>query len=191
MSIYKMKGKASDPSLHQRIHQYNIVGRASPTSKTPNPKIYRMRLFSKNVVTAKSKFWYFMKKINKVKKSSGEILAVNEIFEKKPYTVKNYGIWLRYDSRTGTHNMYKEFRDTTQCGAISQLYADMAGRHRALASSISIIRVVPIKDSECNRPSISQLHKSKLKFPIIGRVPLIAKKKRKLFVPHRPKLFLK
>ena len=22
--------------------------------------------------------------------------------------VKNYGIWLRYDSRTNTHNMYKE-----------------------------------------------------------------------------------
>jgi hypothetical protein len=36
------------------------------------------------------------------------MLAINEIFEKNPTTIKNYGIWLRYQSRTGYHNMYKE-----------------------------------------------------------------------------------
>lgn len=30
-----------------------------------------------------------------------------QIFEKKPATVSNYGIWMRYDSRTGHHNMYR------------------------------------------------------------------------------------
>merc|ERR1719336_592213 len=58
-----------DPSLTARIHQYQIVGRAAPTPKNPTPKIFRMRLFAKNTVLAKSRFWYFMKKLNKAKKS--------------------------------------------------------------------------------------------------------------------------
>lgn len=45
-----------------------------------------------------------------------------QIFEKKPTTVKNFGVWVRYQSRTGYHNMYKEYRDCTLNGAIEQLY---------------------------------------------------------------------
>jgi Ribosomal proteins 50S-L18Ae/60S-L20/60S-L18A len=44
-----------------------------------------------------------------------------QIFERKPTTVKNYGIWVRYMSRTGFHNMYKEYRDTTLNGAVEQV----------------------------------------------------------------------
>ncbi len=44
-----------------------------------------------------------------------------QIFEENPNVVKNYGIWLRYDSRSGTHNMYKEFRDITLNNAIDKL----------------------------------------------------------------------
>jgi large subunit ribosomal protein L18Ae len=36
--------------------------------------------------------------------------------------VRNYGVWLRYDSRTGTHNMYREYRDVTVTGAVTQCY---------------------------------------------------------------------
>jgi large subunit ribosomal protein L18Ae len=77
-----------------------------------------MRLFAPNKVVAKSRFWYFLKKFRKVKKATGEIVAVNEIFEKKPTTVKTFGIWLRYDSRSGTHNMYKEYRELTRTSAV-------------------------------------------------------------------------
>ena len=45
-----------------------------------------------------------------------------QIYEKKPTTVKNFGVWVRYQSRTGYHNMYKEYRDTTLNGAIESLY---------------------------------------------------------------------
>ena len=45
-----------------------------------------------------------------------------QIFEKHPTTVKNFGVWVRYQSRTGYHNMYKEYRDTTLNGAVEQLY---------------------------------------------------------------------
>ena len=118
---------------------------------------------------------YFLRKLRKVKKANGQIIAINEvgarrfsseshllfrqeigrcrackhvlrhglqscrhhplddtlgishsrlllqIFERKPTTVKNYGIWVRYMSRTGFHNMYKEYRDTTLNGAVEQV----------------------------------------------------------------------
>ncbi len=51
-----------------------------------------------------------------------EALVAVQIYEKKPTTVKNFGVWVRYQSRTGYHNMYKEYRDTTLNGAVEQLY---------------------------------------------------------------------
>lgn len=58
--------------------------------------------------------------------------------ERKPGVVKNIGIWLRYDSRSGTHNMYREYRDLTMPGAVTQCYRDMGARHRARAHSIQV-----------------------------------------------------
>lgn len=182
--------KKLDKSLQQKVHQYLIVGRLTPTAKNPNPKIYRMKIFAPNEVLGKSKFWYYMKKMNKIKKSVGEVLSVSEIFEKDPHRVKNFGVWLRYDSRTGTHNMYKEFRDTTQNGAISQVYSDMSGRHRALSSNIAILRICEVKASDCRREIIKQMHNSKLKFPAVRRLMCQSKSKRRTFQPYRPKLFL-
>ena len=42
------------------------------------------KLWATNEVHAKSKFWYFLRKLKKVKKSNGQMLAINEIFEKNP-----------------------------------------------------------------------------------------------------------
>ncbi|KAI7724561.1 hypothetical protein M8C21_030440, partial [Ambrosia artemisiifolia] len=36
----------------------------------------------------------------------------NTYMKKNPTTIKNYGIWLRYQSRTGYHNMYKEYKES-------------------------------------------------------------------------------
>jgi len=80
-----------------------------------------MRVFAPNPVLAKSKFWYHMKRQHKVRKVQGEVVSVQEIYEKHAGVVKNYGIVLRYLSRTETINMYKEFRDTTLAGAVSQM----------------------------------------------------------------------
>ncbi|KAJ7755395.1 hypothetical protein DFH07DRAFT_743405 [Mycena maculata] len=40
-------------------------------------------------------------------------------------------VWLQYDSRLGTHNMYKEFRDLSRADTVKSLYQDMVARHRA------------------------------------------------------------
>ncbi|XP_028124023.1 60S ribosomal protein L18a-like isoform X5 [Camellia sinensis] len=45
-----------------------------------HPKIYRMKLWATNEVRAKSKFWYFLRKLKKVKKSNGQMLAINEAY---------------------------------------------------------------------------------------------------------------
>ncbi|KAF5738315.1 60S ribosomal protein L18a-like [Tripterygium wilfordii] len=61
-----------------RFHQYQVVGRGLPTESDEHPKIFRMKLWATNEVRAKSKFWYFLRKLKKVKKSNGQVLAINE-----------------------------------------------------------------------------------------------------------------
>ena len=38
-----------------------------------------MRIFAPNTVVAKSRFWYFLMKLRKVKKANGEIVSLNEV----------------------------------------------------------------------------------------------------------------
>ncbi|MEJ1271090.1 hypothetical protein NN561_001923 [Cricetulus griseus] len=64
-----------------------------------------MRIFAPNHVVAKSRFWYFVSQLKKMKKSSREIVYCGQVFEKSPLRVKNFGIRLRCDSRSGTHNI--------------------------------------------------------------------------------------
>ena len=175
--------------LQMRVQKYEVIGRSAPTLKHPEPKIYRMHVFSKNHVIAKSRFWYIMRKMEKAKRAGGEILSCKVIEDKKPDKVKNFAIWLRYDSRTGTHNMYKEYRDLTEAGAVSQMYAEMTGRHRALHCSIRIIRIAEIKDSMCNRQHIIQLLGPNVKFPMVKRITRVSKNKRKTFSAVRPTTF--
>jgi large subunit ribosomal protein L18Ae len=150
--------------------QFQIVGRHLPTDKDPNPQIYRMKLWARDDVKAKSKFWYFLRKLRRVKKANGQILAVNEILEKRPTVVKNYGIWVRYNSRTGVHNSYKEYRDTTLNGAVEQMYQEMGSRHRVRASGIQIIKTATVKAADCKRTNTKQFHDSKIQFPLTRRL---------------------
>ncbi|PPD78283.1 hypothetical protein GOBAR_DD24779 [Gossypium barbadense] len=62
----------------KQFHQHQVVGKALPTENDEHPKIYRMKLWAINEVRAKSKFWYFLRKLKKVKKSNGQVLAINE-----------------------------------------------------------------------------------------------------------------
>ena len=79
--------------------------------------------------------------------------------------MRNYGIYLRYLTRTIIVNMYKEYRDTTLCGAVSQMYMEMAGRHSAAANSIQIIRTSVLENSEVKRSQVLQFTPQNIKFP--------------------------
>jgi len=169
-----------------RFREYQVIGRKLPTDKELVPKLYRMRLFAPSEVVAKSRFWYFLKQLHKVKKATGEIVAVNEIFEKRPEQIKNFGIWLRYDSRSGTHNMYKEYREMSRTDAVESCYQDMAARHRARFRAIQIIRVAAVDSKDVRRPYIKQLLVPNLRFPLPHRVIRTQKGNRSLFLANRP-----
>ena len=168
-----------------------MLGRKLPTEQEPSPKVYAIRLFARNKVIAKSKFWYHLRRQLKTKSAQGQILAVNEIFERRPSHVKTFGIVLRYESRTGNHNMYKEYRDVSLNGAVSQLHSEMAGNHRASPDTISIIRTAVLnKKEEIRRPRSIQFRDSKLRFPILRAVHRASQRRfRKVFKASRPNIF--
>jgi large subunit ribosomal protein L18Ae len=62
-----------------RLQEYQVIGRHLPTEANPAPKLYRMRIFAPNDVVAKSRFWYFLGKLRKIKKANGEIVSLNQV----------------------------------------------------------------------------------------------------------------
>lgn len=183
--VKKTVGKIEKNSMSAKMHQYEMVGRAAPTEKIPVPKIFKMKIFAKNVVIARSKFWYFMKRINCAKRTGGQMLRETEIFDKSPTRVTNYGINLRYESRTDTHNMYKEYRDTTITGAMSQVLSEMSGRHRAQAASIQIKKTCEVANSNLRRDHAKQMIGKKLRFPVVRKMPMQPKTEKKLLRTKR------
>merc|ERR1712168_1193978 len=157
------------------LREYKVIGRLLPSAKNPAPPLYRMRIFAPNHVVAKSRFWYFVSQLRKMKKANGETVYCGLVHEKTPLKVKNFGIWLRYDSRSGTHNMYREYRDLTPSGAVTQCYRDMGARHRARATSVQIIKVEQVAANKCRRTSVKQFHDSKIKFPLPRKVKSMAR----------------
>ena len=83
-------------------------------------------------------------------------LAPSQIFEKKSRSIKNFGVWIRYDSRSGTHNMYKEYRELTRSHAIAACYQDLAARHRARFSNIQIIKIAEVATKDVRRAYTKQ-----------------------------------
>ena len=125
-----------------------VYGRALPTEKTPEPQIACSRIYAANAVLAKSKFWKLSLRQYKLKKSRGEVLRVQEVFEKTTTVPRNFGILLRYRSTIGFHNTFKEYRDTTVNGAVNQMYDEMGGNHRVSSDRIEIISVKELKREE-------------------------------------------
>jgi large subunit ribosomal protein L18Ae len=61
------------------VRQFQIVGRALPSEKVPEPPLYRMIVFARDAVLARSKYWYHMKRQHKVRKVQGEIISTSEV----------------------------------------------------------------------------------------------------------------
>merc|ERR1711964_475193 len=136
----------------------------------PNPQLYKMQIFAPDTVSAKSRFWYFVSFYKKVNKTAAEVVEIKEIPEKHPGCAKNFGIWIRYDSRSTTENMYRGYRDVSMAGAVTQMYRDMGGRHRARPGSIQILKTKRISGKDCRRPQNKQMLNSSICFPLPRRV---------------------
>ena len=68
---------------NKNYHLYQVVGRKAPYTigdkDVPNPPAFRIKIFARDELQAKSRFWYFMHQMRKMKKTTGEILDVNEV----------------------------------------------------------------------------------------------------------------
>merc|ERR1712078_235242 len=144
-----------------QMKQFEVVGHrtggaigASATVKDGQEAVYRMHLFAPNETVARSRFWYFVSQFKKLKRANGEILSCKQIHEKNAHTVKNFGIWVRYDSRQLTHKMYK----------------DLNARYRARFRSVQILKTAQVAAKDVKRDHIKQFCDSKIKFPICHKV---------------------
>jgi large subunit ribosomal protein L18Ae len=185
-----INGAPESGIVHTRYRQYQVVGRLKPSAEkgTRKANIFKMNIFAPNEVVAKSRFWYYMSMLNRVKKANGEILQINEVYEKKPSTVATYGIWMRYDSRTGHHNMYREYRDTSINGAVSKMYLDVAARHRSRFSNVQIVRTATVPVDKMRKTWNQEYLGKDVAFPLPHRVMRPATKAfKKSFVARRPR----
>ena len=58
-----------------------------------------MRIFAPNEVVAKSRFWYFLRGLRKVKKATGEIVSVNAVCavgSGTPFRMITYKLYLDF-----------------------------------------------------------------------------------------------
>jgi large subunit ribosomal protein L18Ae len=133
--------------------------------------------------------WDFSSSLGIVSLFFASFLVYSQIVEKKPLTVKNYCIFLRYDSRTGTHNVKKEYRDVSICGAVQQMCMqlrfcfflvsirslssdydsftdnEMASRHAAQRTGIHIISASRMPAKLCERQNVKAFHVCRFPFP--------------------------
>jgi len=145
-------------TANSKIKQYTIIGRRKPTEKNPSPKALRMEIFATNTVRALSRFWFFLKKYQHLKKSAGELLSIKQVEESDCLTAKNYGVCIRLQTRTNIVNMYKEYRGLSKSDAVAQMYDDVAARHRGRKSCIEIIKVDLLKDEDCKKENTTTFH---------------------------------
>lgn len=84
--------------------------------------------------------------------------------------MKNFGIWIRYQSRTGFHNSYKEYRETTMNKAVDALYEEMASRHRVRCSQLQIIKIAEVANEDVRRENTRQFIEEDVSFPVVNKV---------------------
>ena len=152
-----------------RGRQFLIYGRALPTDATPNPKVCVAKVFAKNEAFARSHFWKLNLRDHKLKKSRGEILKIQEIHARNATVSKNFGIFLKYRSRTGIHNLFKEFRDVSLNGAVNQMYNEMGGNYKVNAEKVQVINTVELQKEQLklrNPRCLQWENTEKISYPI-------------------------
>ena len=173
-----------------RGRRFFVFGRAVPTESNPNPDIIVVRVYARNEVFAKSQFWKTNRVINKVKKSQGEVLKIQEIFDCGKVQAKNFGIFLKYRSSTGVTNCYKEYRDVNLRGAINQMYNEMGGNYKANNERVEIIRTVELSEDnlKLRNPRCKQwVNTEEIMFPVWNKHSRPTKSRyRAIYKANRP-----
>merc|ERR1712226_404662 len=171
--LLKSTTPRSNMKVKGDLNEYSIIGRKLPCAMDPHPKLFRQQIFAPDEVAAKSRFWKFLSYYQKINKKVGEVVECKQVHESHPGCAKNYGIWIRYDSRSTIENMYREYRDISLPLAVTQMYREMAGRHRARPGSIQVLRT-----KQMNNPNIQ--------FPLPRRIMSKKAQTTRRFAAKRP-----
>jgi large subunit ribosomal protein L18Ae len=86
-------------------------------------------------------------------------------------------------------NVSKEYRDVSLCGAVHQMYMDMAGRNHARYLDIDIIGSTTLKPSQVLRPHVKLFLRHKIKFPLLHRRMKKEKKNTATFLYSKPNTY--
>lgn len=62
-----------------RYTEYLVIGRRLPTEQEAEPPLFRMRIFAPNTTVAKSRFFYFLRQLRKMKSATSEIVAIHAV----------------------------------------------------------------------------------------------------------------
>ena len=62
-----------------QLREFKVIGREVPTDKVKLPPLYQMRIFASDKCVAKSRFWYFVGLLKKMKKTRGEIVHCQQV----------------------------------------------------------------------------------------------------------------
>ena len=145
-----MKGYRSGVSSvgSKRGRQFLVYGRALPTASEASPAVIVVRVTAPNASVARSRFWKLNMLDHKLKRSRGEVLQVQEVHDRSSTVAKNFGVFLKYRSHTGVHNMFKEFRDVRLAGAIDQMYNELGGNYKASAERVEIVKTTELKKDD-------------------------------------------
>ena len=99
-------------------------------------KVYRMNLFAKNKVVARSRFWYFMKRLCRVKKANGQIISVSQV-----------SVAATADKPRSSHSDSSAGRQQHRVAAVTQRFL-LLGQSAAAASGVP-------RAAACSEPNAS------------------------------------
>lgn len=128
--------------------------------RVPYTATARMCIFAPKHVVVKSRFWYFMSQLRRMKNSSRENVYCVQVFKKSPLSclwitlASGCGdLWHLADSLSGTH-MYRKYWDLTTANTV------------LLQHGYLIMKVEEIVAGRCPWQAIKQFHDTKKKFPL-------------------------
>ena len=105
-------------------------------------------MVAQNSAFAKSKFWKIMRTQNKIKKSQGEVLRIQEVHGSSKVEARNYGIYLKYHTNVGDKNMFKEYRAESVKSALDQMYNEMGGNYSVSRDRVDVIKTVELTEEQ-------------------------------------------
>lgn len=144
------------------MKEYQIVGKSSDPAET---SLYKITIFANNEVVAKSRFFKYMSKINKIKKNSAEIVSIVQKNEKNLLKARSYGIWIQMKIKRSLKNLYKEYRETSRVNAVKKCFNSLYSLYKVKYFDIDIVSIVELKDDEIKKEEVKQFTKASIRFP--------------------------